>query len=87
MLGEKIKFMRLKMSFMLNVYEVSAGCICKPSNPPSSASGFFFFFFPFQQKKVFVSVKGHFPSPLFCTPLDLPSSFTLYNLITVEIHK
>ena len=46
-----------------------------------------FFFFPFQQKKVFVSVKGNFPSPLFCTPLVLPSSFTLYNFITVEIHK
>lgn len=42
MLREKIKFMRLKMSFMLNVYQVSAGCICQPSNLPRSASNVFF---------------------------------------------
>ena len=45
-----------------------------------------FFFFPFQQKKVFVC-KRKFPQSPFLTPLVLPSSFTLYNFITVEIHK
>lgn len=82
MLGEKIKFKRLKMSFMLNVYKVSAGCICKPTNSPSSASGFSSF--PFQQKKVFVLAKGNCLGPLLCTHLALASAFTSYNFITVE---